>query len=153
MPLRPKFLRRRHGRKPESGDVAPDPISSTGISPQLQRISSPSEDVALQSPRHRRNVEADPHPQLQSLFLTRLPIEIRLLIYERLLASASRLHIVGRNGGKSLDYRECKYARGFDVCTHSPCLERDPADGGKMGLLRSCKTTWVYSIAPKFYEG
>ena len=140
MPLRPKFLRRRHGRKLDGEDVTSDPKSNTA---PLQRISSPKENAALQGPRHLRNIKADPHPQLQSLFLTRLPIEIRLLIYERLLASASRLHIVERKGGRSLGHRECKYAKGFDLCTHSPCLECDPADGGKMGLLRSCKTMWV----------
>ena len=138
MSCRPSFLRLRRQKKdrPRIDGTAKDSSPASNPNPPLQQ----------------------PNPQLQSLFITRLPLDIRVLIYEYVLASAERLHII--DWLTNLGHVECKEEAelensdsdrrsGARSVTHNKCLgyetpERAPRgpwpviDGGKMGLLACC---------------
>jgi hypothetical protein len=153
MYVRFEFLRRRHDRKADAEDGAPGPKSSTANSPSLQRNFRHEENAALIT--HK-----PPMTQFQSPFLTRLPLDIRLLIYERVLAAARRLHIVEEGSGKNLGHIECNFPKGDGGIAHCNCWAVYTANGltelkarnphchrGKMRLLLSCKTMLVPSAS------
>lgn len=138
MSCRPSFLRLRRQKK------------------ERPRINGTAKHSSLAS--NPNPPSKHPNPQLQSLFITCLPLDIRVLIYEYVLASTERLHII--NWLTSLGHVECKEEVVLDTSdndrrsgarsvTHNKCLgyetpERAPRgpwpvlDGGKMGLLACC---------------
>lgn len=50
---------------------------------------------------------AEPNPQLQSHFLTLLPFDVRLMVYEHVLVVKPRLHVVDWQAHVKLSYHEC----------------------------------------------
>ena len=79
---------------------------------------------------------AIPNPQLQSLFLTLLPLDIRLLIYEHILVFKPRVHIVDWHPHAKLSHIEYKEP-GNDSVRHDKCWN--------LGILQSCKRVYVHS--------
>lgn len=128
-------------------------------------LSSPPPDngIAMVSkgPKHT-NME-----QSQSMLMSRLPLEVRLMIYEEVLCRpVGVVHITTRKNGK-LGYSRCKAedgrCRGLE-CFHgpnedldstwrtrdkdlfstwSPSNTPDMADGGLLALLQSCRQVSV----------
>ena len=138
MSCRPSFLRLRRQKK------------------DRPRIDGTAKDS---SPASNPNAPSkQPNPQLQSLFITRLPLDIRVLIYEFVLASAECLHII--DWLTNLGHVECKEEAELDnsdsdrrsgarSVTHNKCLGYETPeralsgpwpmiDEGKMGLLACC---------------
>ena len=100
--------------------------------------------------RGKASSSAKPNPQLQSLFLTLLPLDVRLLIYEHILVVKQRLHVVDwhRHDAK-LSHIACD-GPGNDTIRHSKCWNH--MDGlGKpfkptvitLGILQSCRLVYV----------
>ena len=96
---------------------------------------------------------ACPNPQLQSLFLTLLPLDVRLLIYEHILVVKPRLHIVDWHPHEKLSHIECEEP-GNDSIRHGKCWNHRNGEGTllkpaviTLGILQSCKLVYVNSSA------
>ena len=103
---------------------------------------------------------AKSNPQLQSLFLTLLPLDIRLLIYEHLLFVKPRLHIVDWHPHAKLSHIECEEP-GNDSIRHGKCWNHRNGEGEllkpaviTLGILQSCRLVYVHiptDILPVYF--
>ena len=94
---------------------------------------------------------AEPNPQLQSLFLTLLPFDVRLMVYEHLLVVKPRLHVVDWQAHVKLSHLECDEPEN-DSIRHRKCWNH--LNGlSKMfkravitlGVLQTCRIVYVHS--------
>lgn len=107
----------------------------------------------------------------QSLFMSKLPLELRIMIYEEVLCKpVDVVHITIRKDGKLVYFRcqaeegrcrglECFHGPSEDIygtwrtrdkdlfCTWSPSNMPNTAEGGLLGLLQSCRQV---SVSLKF---
>ena len=105
--------------------------------------------------------------QLQSKFMSKLPLELRIMIYEEVLCKpVAVVHITTRKDGKLVYFRcqaqdgrcrglECFHDPNEDIygtwrtrdkdlfSTWSPSNTSNTADGGLLGLLQSCRQVSV----------
>ena len=148
------------------------------------RLKAPKKKVQARLPRTRKRSPSSPLPddgnpissqepkhtkmeQSQSMFMSKLPLELRTMIYEEVLCRPVHIvHITARKDGK-LGYFRCKAedgrCRGLE-CFHgsneelystwrtrdkdlfstwSPSNLPDIADGGLLAILQSCQQVSV----------
>ena len=118
-----------------------------------EKASSPknSDDALPAGPTLAETSSAKPNPQLQSLFLTRLPLDVRLLIYEHIIVVKPRLHVVGWNPHAKLSHFGCEEP-GNDSIRHAKCWNHRKGEGEllkpavvNLGILQTCSLVYVHS--------
>lgn len=114
---------------------------------------NPSNDALRSGPTAAETSSAEPNPQLQSLFLTLLPLDIRLLIYEHVLVVKPRVHIVDWHPQAKLFHIGCDEP-GNDSIRHGKCWNHRNGEGEllkpaviTLGILQSCRLVYVHSAA------
>lgn len=117
-----------------------------------EKASSPNRsDAALPSRSTRAETSsAEPNPQLQSLFLTLLPRDVRLLIYEHLILVKPRLHVVDWYPHAKISHIGCEEP-GNDSIRHAKCWNHRNGEGEllkpavvKLGILQTCRLVYVH---------
>ena len=122
---------------------------------------NPSNDALPSGPTAAETSSAEPNPQLQSLFLTLLPLDIRLLIYEHILVVKPRVHIVDWHPHAKLSHIGCEEPRN-DSIRHSKCWNHRNGEGEllkpaviTLGILQCCRLVYVHSptdILPFYFQ-
>ena len=118
-----------------------------------EKASSPklNDDALPSGPILAETSSAKPNLQLQSLFLTLLPIDVRLLIYEHIIVVKPRLHVVDWYPHGKLSHIGCEEP-GNDNIRHAKCWNHRNGEGGllkpavvKLGILQTCRLVYVQS--------
>ena len=122
-----------------------------------ERASSPksSDDALTPGPTFAETSLAKPNPQLQSLFLTLLPLDVRLLIYEHIIVVKPRIHVADWYPPARLSNVGCEEP-GNERIRHAKCWNHRIGEGEllkpsvvELGILQTCKLVYVHSsIAP-----
>ena len=109
-------------------------------------------DASTSGPTCAETSPAEPIPQLQSLFLTLLPLDIRLLVYDHILVVKPRLHIVDWHPHAKLSHIKCEEP-GNDRVRHGKCWNHRNGEGEllkpaviTLGILQSCKLVYVHCL-------
>ena len=140
--------------------LAPSP-TPTGLCP-----SSPPRDQG--NPTISEGPKVTRMERSQSLFMSKLPLELRIMIYEKVLCKpVNVVHITTRKDGKLVYYRcqaeegrcrgmECFHDPNEDIygtwrtrdkdlfSTWSPTNTPNTVEGGLLGLLQSCRQVSVF---------
>lgn len=113
---------------------------------------SPSNDALPSGTAGAETSSAKPNPQLQSLFLTLLPLDVRLLIYEHILVVKPRVHLVDWYSLAKISHIGCEEP-GNDSIRHSKCWSHRNGEGELpkpavtiLGILQSCKLVYVHCL-------
>lgn len=158
--------RKRDGSRSRDRLKAPEKEAPASLHPTQERCPSspPPDDKNLTLSQGAKHTKMD---QSQSMFMSKLPLEMRTMIYEEVLCRpVSVVHITTRKDGR-LGYFRCKAeagrCRGLE-CFHgpnedlystwrtrdkdlfstwSPSNTPDIADGGLVALLQSCRQVSV----------
>ena len=109
---------------------------------------TPSNDALPSGPTSVEISSAKSNPQLQSLFLTLLPLDVRLLIYEYIIVVKPRLHVVDWYPHAKLSHIGCEEP-GNDSIRHGKCWNHTSGEVKpavvELGILQTCRLVYVHS--------
>ena len=112
---------------------------------------NPSNDILPSGTTSAETSSVEPNPQLQCLFLTLLPLDVRLLVYEHILVVKPRVHIVDWYPHAKLSHIGCEEPEN-DSIRHGKCCNHRSGEGMlrkpaviTLGILQCCRLVYVHS--------